>query len=327
MTQLSYELNKYVFVIPEFSEQHWRKAIDEAEGFEKDLRITQIKTLNLLNNINDTEVTPARLAWMNLWTKCISQLDGMSALLLGNSAFMVEVLERIALETFLHALTICQPLKQVAGKSSETIVDRLCAFTAWALSEDMKHTIEISHRSNLDMVWNPAPARDIKYHPQKREVFEKLFGEITIETDPVCLKVGRARQEAELRDQRRRLDTWLKTPELIVWLQKIQVITERVKPNAVSFFALMNEDDKSIRKRMKSLGIGFGYISYQKASMIIHGSTIEQLNLTQLNRIVPKISSTQEYLEMSAESVRTTCNNTAMLLALMQKHIWKTSME
>ena len=70
MSTSNYDIKNYSFVFPNFSEDDWIERINETDGFNKSLLITQIRLLNLIKSINDKQVTPARLAWVNLWTKC-----------------------------------------------------------------------------------------------------------------------------------------------------------------------------------------------------------------------------------------------------------------
>lgn len=320
----SFEMGSFSLVIPEFVESEWLEAIEEAEGFGKELLIKRAKTVSLVRDIKDNEVTPAKLAWMNLWIKCISTLDGVQSALYGNSTFVLEVLERISIETFMHIHTISEPLIK-AGSSKETVIDRLNAYAAWTLGEDIRYTKTISHKSSLDMVWDPDPARAIKYNPRKKAAYEALFGEISIDTDPVSLNIGRKSQEEELRNCHRRLDAWLKHPDLVRWKDRIRTLEQSLDPakrRSVSFFEIFNITEKSLGLKMNQIGLGIGYLRYKQASMLIHGSTIEQMNHMVSNKIVPRIGASKDEIELSADLVSSHCNRTALYLKIIAKHLW-----
>lgn len=321
----NFDMKSFSFVIPEFVESDWREAIDEAEGFERELLIKRAQTVCLLREVKDNEVTPAKLAWMNLWTRCISILDGTQSALSGNSTFVLEVLERISTETFMHIHTILEPLTNPQSRSKETATDRLNAYTAWTLGEDMRYITTMSHKSSLNTVWDPEPARGIKFHPKKSAAYEELFGEIKIDTDPVSLRVGRLNQEEDLRNCRRRLEAWLKHPDLVRWKEKIRLLeqpTESTKRRSVSFFEIFNITEKSLGVKMNQIGLGIGYLNYKKSSMLIHGSTIEQMNMTIANKIVPKVRADKTEIEANADLVCSLCHRTALYLNILVKQLW-----
>jgi len=331
MSTSNYDIKNYSFVFPNFSEDDWIERINETDGFNKSLLITQIRLLNLIKSINDKQVTPARLAWVNLWTKCMSLLDATSAALTGNSTFILDVLGRISTETLLHALTIADPFFKSYDKKNklvtdnsmkivDKIVDRLCAYTAWALSADVNFIKwEFMKKANLDMIWDPEPARSIKYNSREYNKYKSIFGEITIDIDPVTLRIGRKKQEEELMFARKRIETWLNHPDLFEWQKTIREYNEQIKPNTVSFFALFNETEKTIRRKMQNIDLGIGYLNYKKASLLIHGSTIEQMNLINNNMIYQITPSSREDIEASAELVRSECNNIALCLEIFKR--------
>jgi hypothetical protein len=331
MNESNFDIQNYSFVFPNFSEDDWMERINVTDGFNKSLLITQIRVLNLIKSINDKQVTPARLAWVNLWTKCMSLLDGTFAALAGESTFILEVLGRIVTETLLHTLTIADPIiksqnekkesiDDILFKNSNKIFDRLCAYTAWTLSSDVNF-IKWEHmkKANLDMIWDPDPARSIKYNLQEYNKYREIFGDINIEIDSVSLKNGRKKQEEDLRLARKRIEIWLNHPDLFQWQQKIRKYNEQLKPNTVSFFTLFNEDEKTIRRKMQNIGFGIGYLQYKKASLLIHGSTIEQMNITNNNKIFPITPSSRGSMEASAELVRSECNSIALLLEIFRR--------
>jgi hypothetical protein len=333
MDKETLKMNNFLFRFPDYSEDEWIQLLDREDGCARRILTTQIQTLNLAKSINDKRVTPARLAWVNLWTKCISLLDGTYTALSGHSTFILDVLARVTIETFLHTLTIADPLQKLRNKSPQSSIDssmkvyddvahRLCAYTAWSLLSDAKYTWESLQKQNLDMVWSPEPARSIILNPNKYENHKSLFGEINIDIDPVNLRVGRMQQEEEFKQRRKRLQAWLEHPDLITWHQKISELNHQIKPNTVSFFTLFKEDEKTIRKKMQNIGFGFGYLIYKKASSIIHGSTMEQMNSIARNKIYPALISDHEDMEKCAEVIHAHCLPIALFLQITRKRVW-----
>lgn len=151
-----HDMNSFSFVIPEFNESDWRNAIEAAEGFDQKLLICRAKVMSLRTSIKDQQVTPALLAWVNLWSKCLLILDGAQSAWSGNSSFTLDILGRVATENWLHVFTILEGDKASVSNDRERLHGRLCAYTAWTLSEDKRLNWELSTKQMLDMVWDPS---------------------------------------------------------------------------------------------------------------------------------------------------------------------------
>lgn len=318
----SHDMNSFSFVIPEFIESDWREAIEATEGFERELLLCRAKVMSLRTLIKDQQVTPALLAWVNLWSKCLLILDGAQSAWSGNSSFTLDILGRIATENWLHVFTILECVKASASNVRERMNRCLCAYTAWTLSEDKRLNWELSKKQMLDMVWDPKPAQNIKYNPEALAFHEANFGKLTIDTDPVNLRIDRKKHEEQIRNERDRLDTWLRHPDLKEWITKIRDLTEAMKPQSVPFFALFNIEEKSIGKKMWKAGFGLEYHGYKQSSALIHGSTIEQLNLTMNDKVIPKTFVPDNDLDAKADIIRSTCIAAGLMLALIQKMVW-----
>ena len=181
---------------------------------------------------------------------------------------------------------------------------------------------ELSKKQTLEMIWDPTPAQNIKINPKALAFHESNFGALTIDTDSVSLRIDRMKHEEQIRHERERLDAWLKHPDIRGWNTKIRELTETMKPQSVSFFALFNIEEKSIGKKMWKAGFGLGYYSYKQSSALIHGSTIEQLNLTMNGKVIPKTFVPDNELDAKADMIRSTCNAAGLMLALIQKMVW-----
>jgi hypothetical protein len=199
-------------------------------------------------------------------------------------------------------------------KCKETISDRLCAFTAWTLLEDKNLFWEHSKKQNLDMIWNHKPANGIKRNHALLEKYESIYGMLESETDP-----------SWLRNSRNRIDEWLRHPPLIEWTKIIRDIANNSKPKPVSFFSIFNEDERSIRKRLVDLNLGFAYLSYMQSSMLIHGSSTDQFFVLTNDHVAPKFFASHDDAEDTAKSVCSFSTNIILLLAIIQKRLYEKS--
>jgi hypothetical protein len=317
------DLSSYSFIIPELWKQDWEDAVQRAEGVEKNIIVTQARAANLLKGIKDKTVTPYMLAWMNIWAKIFSLLDSVYAAMYRNSSFTLDILNRTAIETFLHAHVISEPFKH--SKSTKNyrriIIDRLCAYTAWTLLEDKSLLWESLKKQNLDMIWSPAPTNRIRGNPSFLEIYEAMHGRLDLESGSSWLRVERNKHENQLHKERNRIDKWLQHPQLSEWVENIGLLTRNSGKTSVSFFAIFDEDERSIRKRFISLNMGFAYVIYKRTSMLIHGSSMDQFVHISDTHIAPKFFSTQDEAESAAKDVCSVCNTVILLLALMQKQL------
>ena len=171
------------------------------------------------------------------------------------------------------------------------------------------------------MVWNPAPANRVKWNHLFLQMYETMYGKLDLETDPPCLRIERKKQEAQLRKDSNRIEKWFRHPQLREWVEKIALVARNSKANSVSFFAIFNENERSVRQRFINLNMGFAYMTYKRTSMLLHGSSMDQFIYTGDTNIAPKFFSTQDEAESAAKDLCSTCNTVILLLALMQKQL------
>lgn len=188
-------LSEYKLHIPiswdESSENGLIKNIEESEGIEKNLLLYQTGGLTLIKDLKNSEVTPERLAWLNIWTKTITLLRSTITLLSEKSYYVLEVLERISLEYLLHIHTILDPILSIEEMEDfpyktldetemtklclDKVFGRLCAYCAWGLWNDKELYEEILEPLNLDGIWNPNPVNEIVSDPQRNDFHENNF--------------------------------------------------------------------------------------------------------------------------------------------------------
>lgn len=325
--------------IPRLWEKDWKRIVDDSDGVEKQLLIFESHGAHLLEHINDFTATPERIAWLNIWSKTFSAIDSALTSLQTDSHYVLKVLSRVVFETKLHVLTILEAVLNIyqIKKSKHRIrilatsetdswkeaQNRICAYAAWGLWNDKQLILEQLDPGRLDRVWDPNPVHEIVKDPGKREVHETLFGPLKLETE-VELLVQRRRQEKSLRKTEERLRDWLNDPKLIVWHEKLRNSYE-LKHRELTFFELLNENEKTIRRKLKNLNLDFSYPSYKQGSMIIHGSTFEQFYYINEMKLTPLFVILADDIESSALSVASTCNIIFACLYLLQKQLWSDS--
>lgn len=330
-------LNLFKLEIPKLWEKEWSEAIHEAGEVEKELLIFQFRGVNLLKSIDVYQATPERLAWLSFWTKTFSSLDGAIIAQAKNSEFVLQALWRIVLELWLQITTILEPILEFHNPEKspnisanteqeawDQVLDRLIAYTAWCLLNDIRLYNELIQNHNLEAVWNPNPAREIAKNPDNRKAFEAIFGPLKVEIDLDKLKQERNKQEEMAKEAIHRLEAWLEHPRLKLWYEKLNQVNNKKKRNPASFYALFDKNDEKTRQKLKSLGMEFAYLSYKADSMLIHGSTIDQLLLVfDENKLMPKFVGSDNRVKISASSIGSMCNSIFVGLCLMQKLVWQ----
>lgn len=327
----------FSFIINPLWEKEWSEAFAEAQGADKQLIALQGSLANMLKRINNVAVNAERLAWFGLWTKTFAVLDGARAALARNSQYVLQMLSRLTFESVLHIRTICEPvsklceLKSTAFKTKiseqalqrgwNDAIERMRAYTAWCLWNDRQFYQELIDERTLNEVWNPNPARDIANDPEKLAIHETLFGPLGVEINTDELKKGRSKQKRQLRLNLDRVEAWLNHSDIQPWFTKLNELKER-PPHKTSFFALVNETEESISKRLQSVKLRFAYASYMQGSMIIHGSTLDKLFHIADDKLVPLFFGIDDQAEALAIDVGKDCKQIMIILILLQEHLW-----
>jgi hypothetical protein len=305
------DLRKLTLNAPPLWEHDWQGAINAASGADKLLVNIEGRAAHLLKRISDPSVTFERLAWISLWTKAFSILEGTRAAVAQNSQYLLELLARTSFELVLHAQTV----------SESEPIERLRAYAAWCLWNDQKFQTEFLDPRTLKGIWNPEPAKAIVEDPKQREVYEKLFGELDAEIDPKKLQKGRMLQETQERFRLQRLENWLNHPDLSRWRERLQDLSRR-NNRQVAFFALFNESETSVAQRLRSSNIRFLYVTYAKASLFVHGSTLEHTFVMHENALTPFFTGDKNSVAADAETIAHVCNTALACLWSVLPKLW-----
>lgn len=317
--------------IPELWKTDWKEIVDDSEGSAKQLLTFMARGAYLLKDINDLSVTPERLAWLSIWSKTYSVLSSALTALNRNSGYLLMILSRIATEMLLHTSAIMKKILSIDELRSSNyrtkilatseveawkdVEESLCAYAAWGLWNDWQLTREILDPKNLDQAWDPNPVHEIVKDPHERQAFEAIFGPLEVETKNELL-VHRRNQEQILRKKEKRIQYWLSHQRLTIWFDKLQ------NEKDLSFLELVDENEKTIRRQMKKFGIGFGYSLYREATMVVHGSTLEQFYHVSGTHLTPLVVKLKENAESKALNVAGNCNLILVSLYRMRERLW-----
>ena len=113
------DIGKMKFWVPRLWERDWATAIENAEEPEKPLLETQFQATQLLSRVTNSQVTFARLAWLNLWVKVFTILDAAGCAARCRSLFLLRLLARTSFENSLHAQIIIEPFQKLKAFSEE----------------------------------------------------------------------------------------------------------------------------------------------------------------------------------------------------------------
>jgi len=323
---------QFVLRVPPLDEKAWDKEAAAAKGIEKQLLILQSKAARLLQGINDFNASPERVAWLSMWTKAFAALDGGRIALIGRSEYLLNIISRIIFEGTLHGETILEPAapllknwspqkKTLLAKAedSDLLIQRLRAYTAWCLWNDQLFYKELQSYRTLDGVWNPEPALQMASDKNKLTALEEILGLDNAAVNKWELKKGRSRIKKHLQEKLKIIEDLLADPLIAEWQKKLQRTQEI---GTLPFFALFAESDRSVLKHLKGMDLRFAYPIYMQGSMLIHGSTIDQLLHIEENKISPIVASTERACELAAFSIHNSCDYILILLDFLQNFLW-----
>ncbi len=330
MNQKHTDLEKLYFSIPRLWEKDWNETINYASGIEKKILIIQKRAANLLSQINDTKVTFARLAWLNIWTRVFSILEGILCALPKNSLYILRLLSRSSFEMVLQTQSIMEPVQIIyqekenkktsklnpLKKGESESIRRLEAYAAYCIWNDSLYYDQIVKPENLSAVWDVKPAEKIYEDLNQLAAYEAIYGKIEVETDERELKKGRLRQQDEGQHRLHRLRMWLDHPDLIYWHKRLK------EDRFMTFFTLTGETKTNVKKTLDGLDLSFGYPVYSEGSMVIHGSTMEKFIHFGDKSVTPLFIAAEDEITERAEEVGNNCNQATLSLYFLLKRLW-----
>lgn len=327
-------MENVVIKLPNFDEKDWEVEVLQETGLKKKILQIQYNVLHLTKSIKDNSASFERLAWFNIWTREYHLLNSTFIAYENDSEFLLEILDRLAFELELHCMTIMNPLNiwneklirfddEKRQEINKLIIDRLRAYTAWCLWNDLYLLRDLTHENTLKGIWDPRPARGVMENPEEYDKYKQYFGEIDIETGEKDVQLGLLKQRTTEKNNMKRVERWLNHNDLIIWKTKIEKLSGSNKQTP-SFFSLFDESERSICQRLKSMKMRFGYVKYIQSSLLIHGSSM-RTNIMfdgKENTFNLNLMKSKESIKILAKSICSACMVILMSLKYLQSELW-----
>ena len=276
------------FAVPPLWSVDW-EGFPAAEGLEQDIT-RQLGRMGQLGRLaHDTEATPERAAWVQLWTLAFALLRDTLWAWREDNTLSLHLLSRTAFEADLNVLTMLHGAVDDQGADDhDAVIDRLRAYAAWCLWQDMALYDSLLNERNLRAAFDPRVsqglAQSLEDDPEKRRWFEELFGPVVPDDD-----VQVARQEAAAESMwgaaRRRVESWLRDPRLKPWRQELEEAARRREP--VRSYADLIKSQESVARQLEELGMAQARAIYIGVSHYVHGATFDCFLKTTRDQIIP----------------------------------------
>ncbi len=223
------------YFIPEsFLEYDWNGAIEENDGETVSLLEIAAFQTNTLKSFPNQEPSPSSLACLILWTRNYTLVQSIISLLQSRPGitrigqyFSNELLWRAAFELQLQLIAIVnKPEKEkhqnthIAEEAS--IVDKLYAYLAWCLSNDIDYHQKITQRWRLDKVWDESHAEEMNQDPLAKQIYRYMYGE-DVEVEDRDKRIQKKSKQRKMGfDHRSRYLQWAHHPLIEKWYEKIR---------------------------------------------------------------------------------------------------------
>lgn len=307
------------FYAPSLWERGWHEALEQASDLEREFVRSHGHLAHLLIGIDGTAVTPERLGWMQLWSLHFTLVEELLAAIRSESSLSLNLLARTHFEALLYVLAIAEPSGGDGGDPE--VRDRLLAYTAWCLWQDLSWYDEVLDRRTQRGVWDTSLARELadefEADPEKRAAFESLFGEVPA-IDPVAQSRRRSESGANLSDHRRRVVLWLQHDDLVPWRRKLEEAKQN-RSHIHSYFDLIGTA-RSVPGQLNQHDMRWAYASFSLGSMYAHGTSVDLFLHTGERGVTPR-PSTPTSIEKGAAALQSITESVVML-ALLKRRLW-----
>lgn len=257
------------FDIPELDAHDPDELVDELGELDPTLLTERTRAMALLDDIDATDVTPQRLAWLILWSQLFAAIRGVQAAVVFRSRLLLESTWRFTFEVFLHLQAIVEPAltdeddpgdAAAPGEAAAEVDRRLTAFAAWCLWNDDHH---------IDWMMDPRTLKSLSSLVERNDLEADL---------------------SALRSQRQELWELMDTEALDPWIRKMD--RRRDGPDArhvYSFYELLGLETTSVSQRLITLNSGASIGAYSRASVVLHGSTANHFLAVTEGEVTPRL--------------------------------------
>lgn len=301
------------FLLPPYEPSYWKDRYAAASGAERHIVHARMWAMEIAQVLHDVPLTASSLAWFVLWL--LGLIRALDAALGANSDFLLNVISRSLLELEGQLETIVRPwhegkarddsMRHSAGRTGE-VRKRLRAYCAWSLVNDLNLFEEMQHPKTLEGVLTPSRtassfARLGRSGKHTRESSESW----RISATPNSR--WRERAEKRLRRMRDDADGIIRAFSLGDWTKRACDIQKRHQGRSISFMSLFSEEPGSrhepvsIRKHLRQTDLGWGYGEFQRASMLLHQSSLLLVATTDGKRAHPRLVDMEDFHASAVE--------------------------
>lgn len=307
-------------LLPQFDDEEYKAHFDE-EGVDQDLIKIEYNLLLLTRDSKSESLPPHYVAWHILWYNAFNVTRGARAALGLNSVFTIKVLKRIIFE--LDQITDCiirgTQVDHSEDVSKENIEDRLSAYFAWCLWQDIRYYEHILEGRFQNMLWDERPAREVAQDPTRLKFHESIYGPLDPLSDKELIKM-KEEQRVKLWQLVDKLKKLAQHRDVSKWLEKIDD-DWGVEYAYRSFFELLAMKKIGMAKMLKEREMSLLYPIYESGSRLLHCSTFVQIFYPSETNIIPQITNDEEPIKMEVEKIGTFCKAAFLYLKRIQDFI------
>lgn len=317
-------LDEITVVVPDVPDGgEWGEAEDEAEPAEVPLIRVQRLLAGLLAEARPPEEfpRPMLIAWLMLWTRVFQGLEGLRGAAVRRSLYSARVISRTLFETNVQVRAIARNLTDTSSRLPEalkrrSVEDRLHAYLAWSIHQDLDAWRHFLRARNLDAVFDPKPARDFA---RKYGHVVPALGALVEEYETLTDAEARAeREEAKsVADQKiEEYSSWLQDERLLPFSERLNREEHR------SFYSFLDPNEKSVRGALDADGVPYAYGIYARGSAVAHGTTCEGLMSRIGPAFAPQVWATDDSIASAVgQGLRSARNTTFGLFLIRPRYL------
>ena len=329
-------INKLNLRIPKYpSLEEQIIEIEKFDGILKDAATVRYQGCNLLQDFCEEKASFERIGWLNLWSKTMIAIESSAVAYDKNLNWVLQTISRSTFEWNMHVYVIVEPiiklnnsskpninkvvdLESVSEFSYKKIIERLRAYAAWCIWSDRDLNKKLLHPKTINELWDHTIEKKILSNSKIKELHERFFGKLDIETDEKILRQNRQEYLEKLRKKKVKLDLLLRDPQINKWSDKLDFAHKRRKQT--SFFTLY-DDQPSITRNLEKMRLRFAYSAYSKGSMALHGSSMEQFISISESEVFPIINGEGKGDKSLFEKIISDCNRNFVMLGSINHSI------
>ncbi|MGH7570821.1 MAG: hypothetical protein ACREMK_03120 [Gemmatimonadota bacterium] len=308
------------FVIPPWDRSKLEEKLQNTEGLERELLKASEWSFRIAQFLKQAPISGPSVGWYALWAKHFLLLSAVRSALREESSLLLDLLNRPLFELELHIGTIGNPRWRGGDPESrdfadipvdeppEEIRDRLKAYCAWCLEEDVLLLENRLEPGMLDMLFDYRWQRElVRAMGPYREHHERELGEIEIVSDAEA-KLDRERYEKALDARRAMTERLIKDLDLSEWVDRIR--KQRKKRTYLPFTDLFESSQGSsksaggVKGKLRSMGMPWASLTYSKDSMLLHQSSLLQVIQLSENGVSIRVPRGNDFESQASHATR-----------------------